>query len=446
MNEVTEEHKSKIEVKSFGCSANFGEGEVIKGVLRRDGFDLLQNTTPSNGNAELNIEEKEDSLLLLNVCTVKGDSGALKEIKTALKEDPDRKIIIGGCVTKSLAEVAQKLDHRISVTTTHGVSQITQAVNSTLDNTPVFDLKKRDADRINLPRIRSNPAVGIVPVCSGCLDRCSFCSTVAIKGKLKSYSIEALTLEVGELVADGCKEIWLTGQDAACYGFEFGTNLARLVKELVQIEGDFMIRLGMGNPRHLLTYWEELVEALQHPKVFKFIHLPVQSGSSSVLEGMKRKHSVEDYLFLVQKMREAIPQLTISTDIIVGFPGEEEYDFLKTMKLVEDTRPSVVNRTRFVPREGTVAASMVDIPGKIKKDRSRRLTELFKTIVLENNQSWVGWEGKIIIDEFGKGENTMTGRNDFYKPVVIPGKYEFGTILHVKVHTADTFCLLADVI
>lgn len=433
--------KSKVEVKSFGCSANFGEGEVIKGILRRDGYQL-ENQANSNSNPT----DTDENLLVLNVCTVKGDHGPIKEIKNALTDDPNRKIVIGGCVTKSLSEQVQKIDPRISVTTTHGVSEITQTVESTITNKPIINLKKRDADRINLPRVRSNPAIGIVPVCSGCLDRCSFCSTVAIKGKLKSYSIESITLEVAELVNDGCKEIWLTGQDAACYGFEFDTNLARLVMELVKIEGDFKIRLGMGNPRHLLEFWEELAEALKHPKVFKFIHLPVQSGSTQVLAGMKRKHSVEDYYFLVQKFREAVPDLTISTDIILGFPGETEDDFLETMQLLRETRPSVCNRTRFVPRDGTVAAKLEDTPGKVKKDRSKRLTELFKEIALENNQKWVGWKGSIIIDEFGKNEGSMMGRNDYYVPVVIDGSYNFGDTVQVEVYKADTFCVLAHVI
>lgn len=453
------EKDTQVEVKSFGCSANFGEGEVIKGILRRDGFNLsetpeLEGPTEVDSNpltSQATTEASQsteglDKLLVLNVCTVKGDHGPIKEVKKALEEDPDRKIVIGGCVTKSLATTVQKLDSRISVTTTHGVSQITQAVESTLGNQPIMDLKKKEADRINLPRVRSNPAVGIVPVCSGCLDRCSFCSTVAIKGKLKSYPIESITQEVAELVADGCKEIWLTGQDAACYGFDIDTNLAKLVRELVLIPGDFKIRLGMGNPRHLLVFWEELAEVLKHPKVFKFIHLPVQSGSSTVLEGMKRKHSVDDYYFLVNKFREVVPDLTISTDIIVGFPGETEEDFLQTLELINKTKPSVVNRTRYVPREGTVAHGMEDIPGAVKKDRSRRLTEQFKEIVLGINETWVGWKGSIIIDEYGKNSGTMMGRNDFYKPVIVEGQFQFGDQVDVEVYEADTFCLLAKVI
>lgn len=475
--QVIKNHKDiEVEVKSFGCSANFGEGEVIKGVLRRDGFNLkdansqqsqspreklkTDSMNPSNSETTYDIQGKSklppdsansirlsDKLLVLNVCTVKGDHGPLKEIKNALAEDHERKIVLGGCVTSSLAKTVQKMDKRISITTTHGVSQITSAVQATLTNKPLIDLKKKTADRINLPRVRTNPAIGIVPVSSGCMDRCSFCSTVSIKGRLKSYPIESITQEVAELVADDCKEIWLTGQDAACYGFDLEqpTNLAKLVKTLIQIPGDFMIRLGMGNPRHLLSFWEELAEVMQSPKVFKFIHLPVQSGSTDVLAEMKRKHSVKDYTYLVRKFSEAIPNLTISTDIIVGFPGETEEDFRLTLDLLKETRPSVCNRTRFVPRDGTLAAQMTDISGITKKDRSRRVTELFKSIVLENNQQWVGWTGRVIIDEYGKEEGTMMGRNEYYKPVVVPGTYPFGKSVHVTIIAADTFCLISEV-
>jgi MiaB-like tRNA modifying enzyme len=423
--------EKKVEVRSFGCSANFGEGEIIQGLLHQQNLEI--------------VNDKSDALVL-NLCTVKGNSSSLTEIRKAQQEDPQRKIIISGCVTKELAQEALAIDKTISVTTTHDLDNMDKIVEQSLAGTPFFNLKKKNTTRVQLPRIRSNQAIGIVPICSGCLDRCAFCSTVQVKGKLFSYAEEQIIAEVESLVADGAKEIWLTGQDAACYGFDTKTNIVELLNKLVLIPGEFFLRVGMGNPRHMMAYIDDLIAIMKHPKVFKFIHLPVQAGSSKVLSFMKRQHSVEDYLYLAQKLRAEIPEITISTDIIVGHPGEEEDDFLQTLDVLKITKPSVCNRTRFVPRQGTPAANMQQLPKLIKKDRSKRVTDLFKEIALSNNQDWMGWQGKIVIDEFGKAAGTRSGRNYAYKPVIVTGDFEFGEIIQVKVTGIETFCLLAEVL
>jgi threonylcarbamoyladenosine tRNA methylthiotransferase CDKAL1 len=451
-----------VEVRSFGCSANFGEGEMMQGLLKSQNMDVLsvsgeaiagENSaqtlqTEKNANPlSANQANPQSDVIVMNVCTVKGDSSALKDIRLARAQNPQAKMVVGGCVTPELAKKVQKLDAQISVTTTHGIEAIAETVQKTLAGETVFDLEKRAASRVKLPRVRANRGVGILTVCAGCLDRCAFCSTVIVKGKLQSYPIESIVEEATALVNDGCKELWITGQDAACYGFDIGTNLAHLVRELCKIQGDFFIRMGMGNPRHLVTYIDELVEVMKHPKVFQFLHLPVQAGSDRVLESMKRRHRVAEYNILVKKLKSALPAFTLSTDIIVGYPGESREDFNQTLELLKWSKPSVVNRTRFVPREGTVAAQLTEIvPEKEKKERSRELTQIFKDIAYQNNLPWMGWVGVIVVDEFGNAENTRIGRNFAYKSVVVQGAYEFGTFLKVKVTQTDTFSLKADVI
>jgi threonylcarbamoyladenosine tRNA methylthiotransferase CDKAL1 len=425
--------KKNIEVRSFGCSSNFSEGENMKGVLAQNNFGLAADLSQKDG-------------LVLNVCTVKGDNGPIKEIREALKVNPELDIVVGGCVTPTLAKTIENEFPKVSVTNTHHMDNVDKILQKTMAGERVIETSKRTIKRVGLPRIRQNKAVGIVTVCNGCLDRCAFCSTVQVKGKLDSYSIESIFAEVEYLVEDGCKEIWLTGQDAACYGFDIDTNLAKLVNELVRIPGDFRIRLGMGNPRHLVSYIDELVEVMKHPKVFKFLHLPVQAGSDSVLEGMKRQHRVAEYNLLVDKLRQNFDRFTLSTDIIVGYPNETEEDFVATLDLLKESKPTVCNRTRFVPRPGTVAAAMQDLHGSIKKDRSRRLTEVFKEIAFEENKEWFGWEGHIFIDEFGKKEGSSIGRNDWYKPVVVEGTHAFGTKLKVKIVKTDTFSLIGQII
>ncbi len=421
-----------IHIKSYGCSLNMGEGEIIGGYVKE-----AYRTAETDSDADM---------IILNICTVKGNSEIVKRVRKLRAEFPDKKIVLSGCVTKELGRLVHEIDPTVSLTTTNNLQKISGVIESAFDGQTVEDFKTEKQIKVNQPKIRENPVVGIVPVSAGCLDLCSFCSTVLVKGKHYSYPVENILEEVRSCVADGCKEIWLTGQDAACYGFDIGTNLANLVNQVAAIEGEFMIRMGMGNPRHLLSYIDELVEAMLNPKVFKFIHLSVQSGSNKVLKDMKRQHSVEDYIHLVEKFRAAIPELTLSTDIIVGFPAESEEDFQDTLALIHKTTPSVCNRTRFVPREKTAAQKLPDqIHILEKKNRSRILTEEFKKITFSNNQQWQDWEGTIVIDEISR-QGDYVGRNYAYKPVVVSGDYAIGDTLKVRVIRPDTFGLFAEVL
>jgi MiaB-like tRNA modifying enzyme len=423
-----------VELKSFGCTANFGEGEVIRGLLTQAGVQV----DPS---------QQDPDLLLFNVCTVKGDASAYKEVKKALEAHPKRKLLLTGCVTPQLVSKIRKLQPESSFLTTHQISQVANAVSKTMQGDYFEDLRKSEpGPKINLPRINDIPHRGIVPVCSGCLDACSFCSTRLVKGRLISYESVDIIEEIHSLLETGVREIWITGQDTGCWGFERGQNLAQLIREILKLPDDFRLRVGMGNPRHLVSYIDELVEAYNDPRVYKFAHLPVQAGSDRVLEAMKRKHSVQDYLTLVHKFRKVWPDFTISTDIIVGFPGETESEFEETLNLLAKTRPEVCNRTRFVPREGTVAATMPDFLSKeIKMNRSARVTELFKSLALHNNQKWIGQECTVLAGEDGT-KNTRLARNEFYKQVILPAETRPGKEYRVKIKSAETFSLFGEII
>jgi threonylcarbamoyladenosine tRNA methylthiotransferase CDKAL1 len=200
------------------------------------------------------------------------------------------------------------------------------------------------------------------------------------------------------------------------------------------------------------------VSIFEDPRVYKFLHLSVQSGSDAVLEKMARRHKVQEYLDIVHALRSYYPEFTISTDIIVGFPGETEQDFLQTLDLLQQTRPSVCNRTRFVSRKGTVAAKLEQSDLRIskleKKRRSAELTRVFKNIALENNTQWVGWKGPILIEEPGKTalvnqqESIINwqGRNYAYKQVVVQGDFIPGDTVEVEIIRADIFYLEGRVI
>jgi len=407
----------KVNVKSYGCSANIAEGEIIKGQFEE-------------------ADEKNADWIIYNICTVKGDAKILREIRKFRKQNPDKKLAITGCIAPSIIEPLKKIDSDILLINTHHIDKIKKLIQEKQNA-----LTYAKTIKLGYQRKRNNPVIGIVPIANGCLDACAFCSTHLVKGPLYSYPPDKILEEVKKCVQDGCKEIWITAQDTCCYGFDTGTNLAELLQKIVEIQGEFFARVGMGNPRHSIKYLDELVSVMKHPKIFKFLHIPLQSGNNEVLKAMRRGHTVETFIDIIKAFRKEIPEITISTDIIVGYPTETETQFEDTLKVMQEIKPDIINISRFAPRPGTPAAEMPQVHGNIRKQRSRKLTELRWKIELEKNKQWLGWEGEIIIDE--KVKDGVSGRNYAYKLIVIRKDIPLGTKIKVKITEAKTHFLIA---
>jgi threonylcarbamoyladenosine tRNA methylthiotransferase CDKAL1 len=210
-------------------------------------------------------------------------------------------------------------------------------------------------------------------------------------------------------------------------------RLPELINRLCDIDGRFMVRVGMTTPNSTLPIFDDLVEAFKGEKVYKFLHVPVQSGSDAVLHRMRRKYTVAEFRELITHFREEIPGIGIATDIICGFPGETEEQFGESLSLVEWLRPDMLNRSRFWPRPGTEAAGMVDqFPSRITKDRSRVLDELWWSVNAELNRAWVGWEGEVLLDKLGHS-GFKEGRTSTYKAVVLKTRRRLGDRVRVRV-------------
>ena len=416
---------------SQGCAANLSEIEQIAGLLTANGYSINCQANPK--------------AIIVNVCTVKGDGSALKAVRNAKENYPNVPILATGCTTPELIESLRKIDSKISVASTHALERIPEIIKKIIAGETVLDLQKEHSPKLGIPKIRKNPIVGIVSIAEGCMDACSFCSTRMVKGKLKSYDVSQIVREAEFLTKDGCKEIWLTAQDASCYGFDIGTDLAELAQKILsKVKGDYRIRIGMGNPRHILSYADKLMEVYRDERVFRFLHLPAQSGSDIILQAMKRKHSVDDYKKLVDFFYSEFADFAISTDIIVGFPGETEDDFQKSLELVRWSKPAGCNRTRFVPRKGTLAAKMQNqIPGQEKYRRSAELTRVFTETALQNNLKYVGSKQSILIDEAGK-RGSWIGRANNYKPVAVRGDYKIGDRIDAQITNAEAFALIGE--
>ena len=426
-----------IAVVNQGCAANFGDGEKIARILSQK--DSVRFGFPEQGSKDVPDE------FYLNVCTVKGNAGAIKLLRRVMDEYPDSKIYITGCAPKDLREEIAKITDKVIYTNRE---EITARFRVGARNDAECGARN-DA-------LRESPFVGIVNIEEGCLDACTFCSTHLVKGRLHSYSPEIIESQVRQLVGDGCKEIQLSGQDCACYGFDIGTNLAELVQRiLAHVPGDYKIRLGMGNPRHMAPYLEALLDCFADERLYKFIHVPVQSGSDRVLRAMNRRHTVEDYSRVAGAIAERFGDLfTLSTDLIVGHPGETQEDFDLTLKLLESTRPTVTNITRFVARPGTSAARMeagaspeyAPVADAVKHERSAALAAAFQRIATENNRKWVGTRCTAVTEKPGYREGTTICRNAAYRPVAVQGSFPAGVSLDVRITGAEPFALLADVL
>ncbi|MBD3361523.1 tRNA (N(6)-L-threonylcarbamoyladenosine(37)-C(2))-methylthiotransferase [Candidatus Woesearchaeota archaeon] len=410
-----------ILVKSFGCSANMSDGEAIKGMLKNAEFRIVDE------NAE------EIAMIILNVCTVKGDDNALTEIKKTLEKRPHCFLIVAGCVPKKLAKEIKKIKENATILGTHNLREIVSAVEETIHNNPQVLLEQKRKPKVLLHKIRDNPIIGIIPISNGCLGKCAYCSVRLIKGKLYSYPEDLIIKEAENCIKQGCKELWITAQDTACYGKDTGTNITELLKKILALEGDFYVRLGMGTPQHIKENIDELIEIFKHQKMFKFLHIPVQSGSNPVLRAMKREYTIDEFNEIIKKIRTAIPDITIATDIIAGFPGETEKQFYDTILFLQNLKPDVLNISKFVARTDTPAANKKDqIPGAEIKQRSKKITDTFDFIGFEQNIKWKNWVGEVLIDEHGK-EGTMKARNFAYKPIIVKGKYPPGKKITVRI-------------
>lgn len=432
--------KPLLKVISQGCAANFGEGEKIARLLQEK-YDVvfgLESVSPNAGN------QKPDAYVL-NVCTVKGNASAIKLLKQARDAAPEAAIYITGCAPKDLREEVAKIDAQVIFTS------LTELAKGSAPLNTVSTIIKPSV-------LREAPLVGIVNIEEGCLDACAYCSTRLVKGRLHSFPAVSIVEQVKQLVSDGCREIQLTGQDCGCYGFDFSTdssmtgsprNLAELVQKiLVEVPGDYRMRLGMGNPRHMMQYSEALMECFQDERVYKFIHLPVQSGSERVLQAMNRKHTAKDYVHLAEEFNKRFPLFTLSTDLIVGFPGETDQDFADTLQVLRETSPTVCNITRFVSRPNTPASRMANVvPDETKHKRSAELAAAFQQIAAENNSRWIGQKELVSIEKAGYRKGTLIARNDAYRPVAIAepaisAQYRPGERLRVKITAAEPFALI----
>ena len=400
----------KIHILTYGCSANINNSEIIEAILIKGKHKIVDS------------EEKAD-LVVINTCIVKGPTEQ-KIIKKM--QEIKQPLVVAGCMAEARQELVKKIRSDAILVGLNNLKNINKAIKEKKDF-----LGSEHEVKLKLPKKNRNKAVEIIQIAEGCLGHCSYCITKLAKGKLFSYPEELIVDAVKKSKA---REIWLTSQDCGAYGQDIGTDLPGLLMKILKIKKDFLLRIGMMNPNHALKFADELIEIYKDKRIFKFIHLPVQSGNDEILLRMNRKYKVEDFVSIIEKFRENFPQITVSTDIICGFPGETEEQFSDSLKLIEKIKPDVLNISKFWPRPKTLAANMKQIDVETKNERSRKMKELSRQITIERNKLWLNWEGEVYADEI-RENNDIVGRNFAYKQIVLPNakKTTIGKTVKTKV-------------
>jgi MiaB-like tRNA modifying enzyme len=419
----------KIYFETYGCSYNKADTKIMENLVSRK-YDIVEDISLAD-------------VIVLNTCYVKTSTEhrIVNRIKEIATKYPEKKMIIAGCMTVVDREKAVASNPRAALIGPQNLDRIVEVIDRTLAGETVQYVSYKRLDKSILPKLwRKNEVIRIVQICEGCADSCRYCCTRLARGPIFSFKTENIVEEVRRGVLEGAKEFWLTAQDTSAYGIDSGENLAELVKKVTEVSGQFYVRIGMMNPHHTLKILDELIEAYKSPKVFKFLHLPVQSGSNRVLKMMRRRYSVEDAEHIIESFRKVFPKLTFATDIIVGYPGEEEEDFLKTLEFLERTKPDIVNLSKFGKRPGTDVEIVKGYDVRVLKDRAKRAHELISRLQLEGNRKWIGWRGKILVDEKIGGDSV--GRNEYYKNIVLREDVELGSVLEVEVIDAAPHFLL----
>ena len=400
---------AKIWVEAYGCSASFADSEIISGLIVNGGHTLAKNSSESDLN-------------LIVTCSVK-DATANKMVYR-IKQLKSKPLVVAGCLPKAEQTTVEKFSENASMLGPNSLGKTLSVIDSTLSGKKAIALEDTDLSKVGLPKVRLNPVVGIVEIATGCMSECTFCQTKLSKGNLTSFRIGDIVRQVNIEVEDGCKEIWLSSTDNGCYGFDIGSDLPKLVDAISELPRDFKIRVGMMNPMYMPRICENLLNSFENDRVYKFLHIPVQSGNDKVLNDMKRGHTAKTFRDAVKKFRGKFGNFTISTDVIVGFPSESETDFEDTVQLLEETRPDVVNLSKYSQRPGTEAATWRQIDVSEVRRRSKQIYNLSRRISHENNLRWIGWTGNVLFNE--KIEEGVRGRNYAYKPILVKDDVEVG--------------------
>ena len=433
----------KAYVETYGCQQNEADSEKLRGYLTQSGYAICQ-------------EAEGADVVVMNTCSIRehaeqrvfGNLGALTHTK---RRHPAQKIFLCGCMAgeeKVSARVKESYPYVDGVFSTHHLWQFPEILYNVLTKKKRQFYVADEAGSIaeGIPQVRDSKLKAWVSIMYGCNNFCTYCIVPYVRGRERSRRPEAILEECRQLAERGCKEITLLGQNVNSYGkdLDCGMDFADLLAQIAQLPGDFLIRFMTSHPRDAST---KLFDTMaKYPKIAKQLHLPFQSGSSRVLKAMNRHYDRETYLSKVRYAKSVMPDLVLTSDVIVGFPGETEEEFEETISLIEEVRYDSLFTFIFSPRTGTPAAKMEDpTPKEEKNRRFDKLCARQNAISEDIHKSYIGKTFRCLVD--GKDKDNLTARTEggrlvrFQGPETLIGSYQ-----NLRITGATTWSLTGELI
>lgn len=436
--------KKKFFSLAMGCQMNAHDSEKLEGMLDKMGYARTD-------------EETDADFIIYNTCCVRENAeqkvyGKLGWLKHYKKDKPDTVIALCGCMMQQdsvINTLRQKYRHVDIVFGTYNLYKLPELMNTRMESgDTIYDIWQEHEEIVeDLPSIRHFPYKAAVNIMFGCNNFCTYCIVPYVRGRERSREVEDILSEVKKLAADGVKEIMLLGQNVNSYGKNLSepVSFAKLLRMVNEIEGIERIRFMTSHPKDLS---DELIQTMKDcPKVCKSLHLPVQAGSSEILRRMNRHYTKESYLETVRKIKEAMPEITLSTDIIVGFPGETEEDFQETLDVIRKVGYTTAYTFIYSKRTGTPAATMGNqVDESVIKDRFDRMLNVLNPMIHELNEKLVGKIVNVLVEEPSKyNKDVLTGRADNYALVHFEGSKDLiGQIVPVRIIENKTFYFIAE--
>mmetsp|Transcript_2227 Transcript_2227/g.3815 ORF Transcript_2227/g.3815 Transcript_2227/m.3815 type:complete len:556 (-) Transcript_2227:7-1674(-) len=398
--------RQRVYVQTHGCQHNQSDGEYMMGQLQEYGYTLVDSIA-------------ECDVCVVNSCTVKTPSEARGLSIVSEAKGAGKRVVLAGCVPSGDRSLADKLKD-VSMLHVSQLDRIVDVVEEAVKGHTVTLLDRRsDLPSLALPRVRKDRLAETITINAGCLGSCTYCKTKLARGQVVSYPIEEIVARAKLAAEEGVRYIELASEDMGAYGVDIGTNIAELLLRLSDsLPPGVMLRTGMTNPPYMLQHIDGIIEALQRPNVFTFMHIPVQSGSDAVLHSMRREYTVAQFSHLVDRLQAAMPEIYILTDIICGFPAESEEDWQATMALVKKYRFPAIYSSRFFARTGTPAMKMKQLNPKVIKARYQELVE-FTQSLSEKNSQLQGREERVWFTSTEPTRGQTVGRTKGYVKVVV---------------------------
>ncbi len=427
----------KFFIKTFGCQMNFNDTERMRGILKTMGYEQTESW-------------EEADLILLNTCTIreKPDQKVLShlgEYRKIKERNPSALIAVSGCLAQragwELVRKAPVIDIMFSSFNMHQLPELVNQAQAGYRAVAILDEPPEDEDKLwDFPTERDNSYCAYVTIIKGCDKNCTYCVVPTTRGYERSRSLESILEEVKRLVEDGVREIHLLGQNVTAWGkdLEERVSFAELLYRVAEVEGVERIRFTTGHP---LDLGDEIIQAMAEiPQVCNALHLPFQAGSDRILSLMRRGYTKEFYLDKIHRLKEAVPDIALSTDVIVGFPTETDEDFEHTLEVIARVRFEQVFSFKFSPRPGTPAEGMEgQVDDEVKTRRMSELLALQKSIMGEIARGYEGTVQEVLVEE-AKDEETLIGRTTTNRWVSVKGRKEhLGKIIRVRITRSSPF-------